>query len=137
RAARAEADAGRGPGHERGPPLERALRAGALLELGLLEAPILHVEEIELVDGPIRADRGRRVDHAPGVLVDVGDDLGLRAGAARGERAEAGEEDHARPRIELLPRHAARRARALEGVVVALRVASQRGLEAHAERGGI
>src|SRR5205814_8489419 len=99
---RGEADGPRRTGDERDLSRERLLRF--LSELGLLEAPVLHVEELPVVERLVAAERlCGRLD-AKRVLGNIrGDGRGL-ACLRRADDADTRNQQHARVRIELLAR---------------------------------
>jgi hypothetical protein len=97
RPAQAGADRARGPGDDRHLAFEHwPSRA----QLGVLEAVVLHVEELRFRQAFIGADRRHLRLHGEGVGGDVARN-GRRTQIGCGaERAEARQEDHARQRVE-------------------------------------
>ena len=127
-----EADRARGPGDQRHLPGERRLLRPS--ELRLLEAPVLHVEEVRVAERGVAADRvGERLG-AERVLGDVGRDARFLLGAPGGEHADTGHEDDAREGIELRDPGARALAVGLEVGVVRGAIGGHGGVEALAQR---
>ena len=128
---RRAADAGRRARDERDLLGQRKL--GLLLDLGLLEAPVLDVEEVSEAHRGVATDVLGVGDDLDRVLVDVGGDLRLLLRLADGEDADARNEDDARPRVELRTRDVLLRAHLLEVAIVAARVFGDLALDARGE----
>src|SRR5262249_54299235 len=119
------------PRHERDPTRERKL--GLFLEFGLLEAPVLDVEQVLEADRRVRTHPFGLLDDVDRVLVNVSRDLGLFLGFADGTNTEPREEENPRPRVELLPL-AFLRDHLVEVVVVPTRVAFELAVDVGSER---
>ena len=94
------ADRAAGAGDERDLPRERFFRL--LAEFRLLEAPVLHLEQLGIVERLVPAHRFRGRLDAQRVLRDVGRDGGVLARLSRGYDSEARDQEDARIGIELL-----------------------------------
>jgi len=80
-------------GDQRDLPRQRLL--WLLAQFGLLEAPVLHVEEVGIVERLVSANRLRGGLDGERVLGDVGRDGGVLARLAGADDAHAGDEQHA------------------------------------------
>jgi hypothetical protein len=69
-------------------------------ELGPLQAPVFDVEQLELADWPIDADRERVADHRRGVRPDVTGDARVLARFPDAGRAQPGHDDDARQPVD-------------------------------------
>ena len=131
-------DAGRQPDRARGSGHQRDLARKRLLELlaqlGLLQAPVLDVEEIGLVERLVAAERLGCVLDPQRVLGDVRRDDGILARLARADDSQTRNEEHARIWIELATGHAFGAHLAGEVSVVTTPIACDRRGELRAER---
>ena len=87
------ADAAGGAGDE-GDLAGEGRRRRAAAELGLLQVPVLHVEQVGRGDGPVAAEGGGVGDHLHGVAVDVLHDGRVPGRAAGADHPQLGVEDH-------------------------------------------
>ena len=97
----------RGPADRAGPAGHRHHVAGergllALAELGLLQGPVLDVEELRVAKTGEMADRFRLGDHLDGGLRQVRDDPGVLGALAGGEESDPRHQEHPRHGIERL-----------------------------------
>ena len=125
-------DRARRSGHQGNLARERLL--DLLAQLGLLETPVLHVEEVGLVQRLVAADRLRCVLDPQRVLGDVRRDGGILARLAGADDPHARNQEHARIRIELASRDALGAHLVGEVGVVPRPIARDRGGELGAER---
>ena len=73
---------------------------GSLAQFGLLQAPVLHIKGVVLIDGPKAADAlGRHQSGGPS-FSDVGGDRGIGGGAAHTDQAMARQGQQARQGIK-------------------------------------
>ncbi len=107
------------------------------LQLGLLEAPVLDIEQVRSRARLVGADSGGVPHDGHRVLVDVERDVGLPCGGPDRACAQARQEDDARPRIELLLLDAFRAAHGFEVGVVVPGKLRDGGLELRGELGPV
>ena len=92
------ADAAPAAGDERDMSRQRLLRA--LAELGLLERPVLDVEQVGLTHRGVAADGLGRRDHLDGRLGEVGGNARVFRRRPEAKQAEPGHQNHPRQGIE-------------------------------------
>ena len=121
---RGEPDAAAGAGHH-GHLAGEGLGHRAL-ELGLLQAPVLHVEQVGFAQRLVAADGLGVGDDADGVLGEIRGNRRILGRGADAEQADTWDKDHARAGIELGLHPAHARVLALEHGIVARHVGRHR-----------